>query len=294
MARVATPEVRRHRAAARVAGIAVGAIGLIAFGVGATTGSRPSRSATDLEPRRTSDRGRRHQADRADGRATRTSRSAHDQRRRAAAAGASWPSRPSRGGVGPRIAAPGPTDRAGVELDRASGTRGACRTAALDVYVAATGRRRRSTLDEALADRSSADEARTSTFSALKQSTYDNALADNKQLKQQLTDAQTKTRHLKKLAETEQSLAKRSRARELRRTLDATSRSKEAELGKIEGREDRTEQRARRAAPRERQPPRSRAACSTRTPGAACADKFARVRLRRLDVAFAQSLRPPR
>ncbi len=82
------------------------------------------------------------------------------------------------------------------------------------------------------------------TGGCVKQSTYDKALAENKQLKQQLSDAQTKdAADLKKLAETEQTLG--DKIKELESsvgTLDATSRSKEAELGKVKGEKAASEQ----------------------------------------------------
>ena len=78
----------------------------------------------------------------------------------------------------------------------------------------------------------------------VKQSTYDKALADNKQLKQQLADSQAKeAADTKKLAETQQTLAEKIKELEGQvGTLDATSKSKEAELGKVRGEKAATEQ----------------------------------------------------
>jgi len=78
----------------------------------------------------------------------------------------------------------------------------------------------------------------------VKSSTYDKALAENKQLKQQLADSQAKdAADLKKLAQTEQTLGDKIKELEGQvGTLDSTTRSKEAELGKVKGEKAATEQ----------------------------------------------------
>jgi chemotaxis protein MotB len=77
----------------------------------------------------------------------------------------------------------------------------------------------------------------------VKSSTYDKALSENKQLKQQLQESQDKqAATAKKLSDTEQTLGDKIKELESQLgTLDATGRAKEAELGKVQGEKAATE-----------------------------------------------------